>query len=129
MSTPAEVVQEFVNSFIAAWPSGDATGLVRFFSEDATYHNGPLEPAHGRGAIIAALTQMMKIGGEVDVAVRHLVAEGPIVLTERVDYWKSGEATVSLRVAGVLEIYEGVITAWRDYFALNEFPSQLGANG
>lgn len=126
---PIEVVRRFSVAFIAAWPSGDASGLARFFSEDATYHNGPLEPAHGRDAIIAALAQMMTMGGEVDVDIPHLLVEGPVVMTERVDYWRSGAATASLRVAGVFEVHEGVITAWRDYFDGNEFAAQLAANG
>ena len=50
---------------------------------------------------------------------------GDRAITERVDYWRSGEKTVGLRIAGVFEVHDGVITAWRDYFDANEFSSQL----
>jgi limonene-1,2-epoxide hydrolase len=129
MSSPAEIVERFVAEFIAAWPSADPTGLARFFSTDATYHNGPLEPAHGREAIVASFVQMMTIGGEVDVDMVHLIAQGPIVMTERVDYWKWGEATATLRVAGIFEVHDGAITAWRDYFDLQEFIRHMGLTG
>lgn len=108
-----------------AWPSGDATTLARFFSEDATYRNGPLAPALGRDAIVTGLASMMQLGGEVAVDITHLLVEGPVVMTERVDYWKNGEQTATLRVAGIFEVHDGVITAWRDYFDPQEFSSQV----
>ena len=39
-----ETVQDFMAAFIEAWPAADATALGSFFSEDALYQNGPLEP-------------------------------------------------------------------------------------
>ena len=47
MPTALEKVQDFIAAFIEAWPSGDATPLGSFFSEDALYQNGPLEPVKG----------------------------------------------------------------------------------
>ncbi|MHB8437843.1 MAG: limonene-1,2-epoxide hydrolase family protein [Acidimicrobiales bacterium] len=68
---------------------------------------------------------MMRLGGEVDVEMVHLLADGPIVMTERVDYWTSGDVTASLRVAGVFEVHDSLITNWRDYFDANEFAAHL----
>jgi limonene-1,2-epoxide hydrolase len=115
-------------AFIAAWPTGDATTLARFFSDDAEYHNGPLTPVQGREAIMESLATMMGMGGEVDTDIQNLVADGPVVIIERVDYWRSGEKTAGLRIAGVFEVHDRVITAWRDYFDSNEFNSQLGTD-
>jgi limonene-1,2-epoxide hydrolase len=131
MRTPAETVSEFMSASIGAWASADATVLTTFFAEAATYHNGPLEPVHGRDAIVAALASMMQLGGEVSVDVTHMVAQGPVVMTERVDYWKSPELKqpATLRIAGVFEVHDGVITAWRDYFDANEFTSQVATEG
>ena len=113
---------------IPAWSSRDAARLARFFSEDAEYRNGPLPPVRGRDLIVTSLTEMMSIGGEVDVDVIHMVVDGPVVMTERVDYIKLDEKTVGLRIAGVFEIHNGVITAWRDYFDANELSSQLSTD-
>lgn len=113
---------------ISAWSAGNATPLAPFFSEDAEYRNGPLPPIRGRDLIVAALTEMMSIGGEVDVDLVHIVVDGPVVITERVDYVKVGEKTAGLRIAGVFEVHRGVITAWRDYFDATEFGPQLSAD-
>lgn len=122
------VVRDFMAIFTQAWPMRHAAALARFFSEDADYRNGPVEPVRGRDAIIANLASMMAIGGEVDADIIHLVADGTIVMTERVDYVKLGEKTAGLRIAGVFEVHDGVITAWRDYFDSTDFGSQLSTS-
>ena len=47
------------------------------------------------------------------------------MLTERVDHFVSPERTVSLPVMGTFELEGGLIKAWRDYFDLNQFMTQL----
>jgi len=96
MPTSVETVQEFIAAFIAAWPQGDTAMLGPFFSEDAVYHNIPMEPVHGRGAILATLAEFMDMGGQVGVDIIHMVADGPIVMTERVDHFIGAETTISL---------------------------------
>jgi limonene-1,2-epoxide hydrolase len=120
-----EVVRDFMTAFKAAWPTGDASTLRRFFSEDAEYRNGPLEPIQGRESILSNLVQMMSLGGEVYADIRHLLSDDSVVMTERVDYVRLGGKTAGLRVAGVLEVHDGVISGWRDYFDPNEFAAQL----
>ena len=44
------------------------------------------------------------------------------------DDWSSEGRSASLRIAGVFEVRDGVITAWRDYFDGQEFASQLSAS-
>jgi limonene-1,2-epoxide hydrolase len=117
-----------MSTFTEAWPKKDAGALGRFFSEDAEYRNGPSEPVRGRAAIIGSIASMMAIGGEVDTDVMYMLADGPIVMTERVDYVKISGNTAGLRIAGVFEVRDGVITAWRDYFDATEFGSQLSPN-
>ena len=120
-----DVVRAFMAAFTEAWPTGDAATLAGFFSLDAEYCNGPSEPVRGREAIIAEFGRQMGMGGEVDTDVRHFVADGPVVMIERVDYVRLGEKTAGVRIAGVFEVHGGVITGWRDYFDPNEFRSQL----
>ena len=88
-------------AFMTAWPTRDAATLSRFFSEDAEYCNGPLEPVQGREAIVADLARMMSLGGEVGIDIRHLLSDGSVVMTERVDYVRLGGRTAGLRIAGV----------------------------
>lgn len=125
MSTPAETVQAFMAAFIAAWPGGDATDLGAFFSQDAVYHNIPMEPVQGRDAILATFANFMAMGGQVGVDITYLVAAGAIVMTERVDHFIGPEQTISLPLMGITEVHDGVITAWRDYFDLSQLALQM----
>jgi limonene-1,2-epoxide hydrolase len=130
MPTSAQTVQDFIAAFIKAWPTADPTPLGSFFDEDAIYHNIPLEPVTGRSAIVSTFAQFMSMGGQVDVDIIHMVAEGTIVMTERVDHFTKDDGTaVSLPMMGVIEVNDGLIAAWRDYFDLGQFTSQvLGGN-
>jgi limonene-1,2-epoxide hydrolase len=125
VSTPTETVQAFMAAFIAAWPHRDAADLEPFFSEDAVYHNMPMEPVEGRDAILAMFAEFMTMGGQVGVDIVHLVADGAIVMTERVDHLTGPDQTISLPLMGITEVHDGVITAWRDYFDLNQLAPQM----
>jgi limonene-1,2-epoxide hydrolase len=127
MSSPVDTVQEFIAAFIAAWPQREGTALGPFFSEDAVYQNMPLEPVRGRAAILATFAEFMGLGGRVGVDVTHMVADGAIVMTERVDHFIGTERTVSLPLMGIIEVHDGAITAWRDYFDLSQFTAQMTA--
>jgi len=54
------------------------------------------------------------------------IAEGDdgAVLTERLDKFSFGGKNVELSVAGVFELSEGKITAWRDYFDMAAWTRQ-----
>jgi limonene-1,2-epoxide hydrolase len=130
MPTAVETVRDFMAAFVQAWPTADTTTLGSYFNEDSIYHNVPLEPVRGRAAIEATFAEFMRIGGQVDVEMIHMVAEGPIVMTERVDHLTRADGTTaSLPMMGIIEVHDGLIAAWRDYFDLSQFTSQvLGGN-
>lgn len=124
-----QTIAAFVDAFVDAWPSGDAGALAGFFTEDAVYRNGPLEPVSGRAAIVATLESFMAIGGSVSVDLVHVVAEGPLVMAERVDYLMTEGRSIPMPVLGVFELAGERITAWRDYFDLGAFEAHLAAGG
>jgi limonene-1,2-epoxide hydrolase len=112
--------------FVEAWPAADAARVASFFSDGAAYRNGPLEELRGRPAIQATFAAFMAMGGRVAVDLGHLVAGGPIVMTERVDHFVGEDRTLSLPVMGICEVHDGVITAWRDYFDLGGLVATTG---
>ena len=118
--TPESVVREFIEVFVASWPEGDAARVAGYFAPDAVYHNIPLEQVRGRPAIEVELAGLMAMGGEVSVDLRHLLADGAFVMTERVDHFVGEERTISLPVMGICEVHDVAITAWRDYFDLGQ---------
>lgn len=114
-----------MTAFMTAWPTGDSSGLARFFSEDAVFHNGSLEPVRGQEAIVEEFARQMRLGGEVNVDIRHTLTDGTIVMVERVDYVKIGDEAIPLPIMGIFEVHEGVIRGWRDYFDSSEFRKWL----
>jgi limonene-1,2-epoxide hydrolase len=117
---------DLVMSFCEAWSEGsDVDKLVDFFTEDATYHNIPIEPVKGRDAIKATINGFMTGVDKMEFEVKHAAVNGSVVMTERVDRFFFPGHTVALPVMGTFEVSDGKITAWRDYFDLNQFMSQM----
>ena len=116
---------ELVRRFCAQWETGDVDALLDYFADDAVYHNIPIDPVEGKDAIRATI-QMFTTGVErVEFRVRNAVGDGDVVLTERVDVFVLPTATIELPVMGTFEVRDGKITAWRDYFDLNQYMQQL----
>ncbi|HUI04467.1 MAG TPA: limonene-1,2-epoxide hydrolase family protein [Acidimicrobiales bacterium] len=122
---PVPAPLDVVTSFCAAWSTLDIDRIMGLLAEDAVYHNIPVDPVVGHEAIRATIVGFTAGWDSVAFDVRHAVADGAVVLTERVDRFVSAERTVSLPVMGTFEVSDGLITAWRDYFDLNQFMSQL----
>jgi limonene-1,2-epoxide hydrolase len=55
----------------------------------------------------------------------NLAAAGNVVMTERVDVFTYPDKSIELPVAGVFEVRGDKIAAWRDYFDVNMFMSQM----
>ncbi len=115
---------DLVRRFCAAWTMGDIPKIVEFFTDDAVYHNMPMQPIQGKDAIKGVIEQFMAPFERADWEIKQIVAAGDIVLTERVDRF-IGEKTVELPVMGTFEIRDGKIAAWRDYFDLAAWTSQM----
>ena len=127
MESPIEVVR----NFCAAWSSDrGAAELAAFFTEDAVYHNIPLAPVTGREAIADNIASVLRPGPpgieSIDFRVINIAANGPVVMTERVDVFTLPGKSFELPVMGIFEISGGKISAWRDYFDMNQFTSRMG---
>ena len=118
---------EIVRNFCAEWdaPAPDGERLAAYFTEDAFYHNIPMEPITGRANIVAALTGMGGAMVSKGWDVLALAAEGDTVMTERIDKFDAGGNAVALPVMGVFELRDGRIASWRDYFDLATFQKQM----
>ena len=121
MANPIDLVQDFCD----AWAKGDLDAIVAFFTDDAVYHNIPIAPVTGRDAIRATIEGFSAGVDSVEFRVLNISAAGSVVLTERVDAFITPTVTIELPVMGTFEVVDGKIAAWRDYFDLNQFMSQL----
>jgi limonene-1,2-epoxide hydrolase len=118
---------ELVRQFCAAWSDGKGAGhLAAFFTDDAVYHNIPLAPVTGREDIANTIASFTAGVEGIEFRVLNIAADGPVVMTERVDVFKLPDKSIELPVMGTFEVRDGKIAAWRDYFDMNQFTSQMG---
>ena len=115
-----------VQSFCDAWSVGDLDALVEYFTDDAVYHNIPIDPVTGKETIKTTIAGFTTGIDKVEFRVHHIAANGNVVMTERTDVFFAGPKTIELPVMGTFEVTDdGKISAWRDYFDMNQFMSQL----
>jgi limonene-1,2-epoxide hydrolase len=127
MESPIELVRRFC----AAWSDNlGAAELAAFFTDDAVYHNIPLAPVTGRQAIANNIASFIRPGPPgieaIQFRVINIAANGPVVMTERVDVFKLPGKSFELPVMGIFEVRGDKISAWRDYFDMSQFTSRMG---
>ena len=81
----------------------------------------------GRDAICETLRRGSERMTALPWEIRHIVAEGGVVLTDRIDNFLVGETRVSVPCMGIFELRDGKIAAWRDDWDLQQFERQLPA--
>jgi limonene-1,2-epoxide hydrolase len=127
MESPIEVVRRFC----AAWSDNIGTDeLAAFFTDDAVYHNIPQAPVTGRENIAKNIDSYIRPGPPgieaIEFRVINIAADGPVVMTERLDVFTLSDKSFGLPVMGTFEVRDGKINAWRDYFDMNQFLSRMG---
>ncbi len=103
MESPIEVVRRFCS----AWSDDiGAVELAAFFTDDAVYHNIPLTPVTGREDIANTISSFIRPGPPgiegIEFRIINIAADGPVVLTERVDVFRLSDKSFELPVMGGL---------------------------
>ena len=102
---------------IAAWKHADWRKVADLFAEDGTLRSMMVAPVEGRPAIyerIAALGKGAPDGVTLDVA--HIGVIDNLVFMERVDRFVYNGHPGAVPVVGVLDIKDGKIVEWREYY-------------
>jgi len=108
---------ETVDAFIALVVAKDLDGACELVSDDLEYDNVPMGKNIGPEGLKAFLAPLVEGVDEVQFVVHRQTATGNVVMNERTDRFKVGEAWMDLPVAGIFEVNDdGRITLWRDYF-------------
>jgi len=121
----ANEAENIVNDFCKAFERKNIDELMGYFTDDAVYHNMPMEPAKGKAAIRAALNSYLPGADKIEFKILHSGSNGNIVFNERLDRFDIGPKRIELPVAGVFEVLGGKITLWRDYFDLQSYTKQM----
>jgi len=122
---------DLIHRFCSEWENADwsdpaaVDAIVEYFTDDAVYHNIPVEPVTGRDAIRATIAMFTTGVERVEFRIRAIVADADIVMTERVDAFIRPDKTIELPVMGTFEVRGDKIAAWRDYFDLNSYMTQV----
>jgi limonene-1,2-epoxide hydrolase len=118
----------FVREFIGACVRADADEFASYFTEDAIWWNSPWQAVKGREAIRDTLRRGAERMKALPWEIRHILAEGDVVMTERVDHFLVGKERVSVPCMGIFELRDGKIAAWRDYWDLKQFEAQMAGS-
>ena len=122
MTNPETLVREFCD----AWSKKDADLLADHFTEDGVYHNMPMQPLKGRETIRGFIAGFLSGVDTAEFRILHQVATGNVVMNERLDVFRTLEGKEGgFPVAGIFEIRDGKIAAWRDYFDMAQVTAFL----
>src|SRR5256885_13315448 len=114
MRDPESVVRDFC----AAWSRRNVEELLGYFPPDAVYHNMPVAPVTGHDGIRELLNMFAPAAETAEFEILAIASRGSLVFTERIDRFTMNGRQVALPVAGVFDIRDGEIAAWRGYFDL-----------
>lgn len=102
---------------IAAWKAADWKKVGDLFAENGVLRSMMIEPVTGRAAIyerIAALGKGAPDGVTLDVA--HMGVIDGLVFIERTDRFVYNGHPGAVPVVGVLDIRDGKVQEWREYY-------------
>jgi limonene-1,2-epoxide hydrolase len=114
--------EALVREMFEAWEQGLDAILAswrRHCADDIVWWNSARGELTGLAATIRAIENMAAATGAVSwrSTIKLLMSRPGAVFTERVDgvYRADGSAIAEVPIAGVIEIRDGKIVAWRDY--------------
>ena len=118
-----------VTAFCAAWDEMDLEKILVLMSEDAVYHNLPLDPLNGHQQIAGFIGGFFQAANSTKFQILNIVADENHVVTERIDTFgfKDGTSMDELPVLGIFEFdKDGKISSWREYWDLQDWGKRGG---
>ena len=117
---------ELVTEFCKLWASPNPEELASYFTDDAIYHNIPMDPVQGPEAIKEFIAGFLGVFDGIDFNVHRQISNGALVMNERTDVMRRKDGgQVALPVMGVFEVQGDRIAAWRDYFDMATIANAL----
>lgn len=101
---------------VDAWNRLDWEAVYALFAEDAVMHSMMMEPVVGRENIRARFSRFTPGTERIELQLAHMGIVDDVVMMERVDDFVYNGKHSRVPVAGVLEINNGQVTEWREYY-------------
>ena len=125
MSDAQKSNEQIIREFVAAWSNLDADELVSYFTEDGIYFNIPAKPVQGTESLRQFIGGFIANWTKTEWDVISLVAQGDLVMVERLDRNDVGDKHVDLPCFGVFDMQNVLIKEWSDYVDMNTFVSAI----
>jgi limonene-1,2-epoxide hydrolase len=119
--------EETIRDFIAAWSRLDIDEIVACFASDGTYHNMMNKPVSGHDNLRRFIGGFIKDWTWTTWDILNIIAQGNIVIAERLDRTRVGDKGIDLPCCGVFVLEDGKIHIWRDYFDLATYIRAIAA--
>ena len=117
--------ERLVLRFFGDWAKSDADLLSQYFTHDAVYTDSGQPRREGKENIRAHIAGLFE-QASLTIETLHLASRDGIIFSERVDYirMKSGRSS-DVPVTGVIELRDGKIAWWHDYFDMRTAEREL----
>lgn len=116
MTSPDTLIRTFIDLLVTR----DLDAAATMVSNDFEYDNVPMGKAFGPDGLRSTLTGFFSMCTGIDWIILRQTSTGDLsngtVLNEREDRFEMHGRWVTLPVAGIFEIKDGMIVLWRDYF-------------
>jgi limonene-1,2-epoxide hydrolase len=119
---PIVVAHEMVN----AWNALDADAIAELFAEDGRFQSMMAEPIVGREVLREHFGTLLAGATALELQLRNVAVSGNAVFIERVDVFTYQGKTGSVPVVCVMEISDGKVQEWREYYDRAELLSEMG---
>jgi limonene-1,2-epoxide hydrolase len=114
---------------IAAWKAADWRKAADLFAEDGVLHSMMIDPVVGRPAIYDRISALGKgAPGGVILDVAHIGVIDGLVFIERTDRFVYNGHAGSTPVVGVLDIRNGKVREWREYYDRASLLREMGVS-
>lgn len=120
MSNPEDVVFDLFKRLETGDVAQSKQAMEDLMTDDCVWANSGFPTAEGKAACLATMDAFNAGLGVTGLRVEtlHWASRGNSVVTERIDHLMGADGAVvaSVPVAGTLEVRDGKVCAWRDYF-------------
>ena len=116
---------ETVHAFLTAMEMMDYDTALRYVADDIEYINGNTPPVSGPAGVRQTLEPFFSSLKENQFEILREATNGNVVIVERLDRHLADHGWFELPVTGVMEVENGKIAYWREYFDMAVIQSDI----
>ena len=115
-----------VRQMVDAWNQRNWQQVYDLFAEDGSLQSMMLPPTVGRQAIQQRIGALAKGIESIELRVKHIGIIDGVVFVERVDAFVYNGKHGECPVVGVVEVENGHVKAWREYYDRAQLLEAMG---